>query len=137
VDLKRIKERIRDEEGLRLKPYKDSLGISTIGYGFRLDKLRLSIVSAEIILNDYVKWLQEDLEALEWYRGLSESVKEIIYEMSYQIGISGMLKFKKMIDLINLKDYEGASKEMRNSEWYKQTPNRVKRLVERMKNVKS
>ena len=137
MDLKRIKERIRDEEGLRLKPYKDSLGILTIGYGFRLDKLRLSNVSAEIILNDYVKWLQEDLEALEWYRGLSESVKEIIYEMSYQIGISGMLKFKKMIDLINLKDYEGASKEMRNSEWYKQTPNRVKRLVERMKNVKS
>ena len=50
-------------------------------------------------------------------------------EMVFQLGISGVLKFKKLLKNINKKNKHLVCFEMMNSLWYKQTPNRVKKLI--------
>lgn len=57
-------------------------------------------------------------------------VQGVIIEMCYQIGFTGVMKFKKMI--ANMKDinWKGASDEMLDSLWAKQTPERANRLAD-------
>ena len=47
--------------------------------------------------------------------------------MSYQLGVNGLLEFKRMIAAIVNENYEQAAREAMNSKWQKQTPARVKR----------
>ena len=57
-------------------------------------------------------------------------VQGVIVEMTYQIGTSGMLKFKKMIANMKEKNWAKASDEMKDSLWYRQTPGRCERLAQ-------
>ena len=52
--------------------------------------------------------------------------------MAYQLGVNGVLKFKKMIEALRSKDYKEASKQGLDSLWAKQTPQRANRLMKRM-----
>ena len=45
--------------------------------------------------------------------------------MSYQMGVSGVARFKKTIQYLADSQYEKASKEMLDSRWARQTPNRA------------
>jgi lysozyme len=49
------------------------------------------------------------------------------------MGISGFSKFKKTIALLRLREFKGASIEMLDSKWYRQTPNRAKKLSDIVK----
>ena len=57
----------------------------------------------------------------------------ILVEMSYQLGVNGVLKFKKMWGALKNEDYTEASKQMLDSRWAIQTPNRAKKLAEMMR----
>ena len=58
--------------------------------------------------------------------------QEILAEMSYQLGVNGVLKFKKMWKALKDFDYETAAKEMLDSRWYDQTPKRAFELHNKM-----
>ena len=47
--------------------------------------------------------------------------------MAYQIGVNGLLKFKKMISAIEFGDWEEAERQALDSKWAKQTPARAHR----------
>jgi lysozyme len=53
--------------------------------------------------------------------------------MAYQMGVVGVLKFKKMLLAIKDKNYALASHEMLDSTWAIQTSNRAKELAAQMK----
>ena len=61
--------------------------------------------------------------------------EEIIIEMVYQMGESGVSKFKKMWKALkqNPKDYYEAAKQMMDSRWAKQTYNRARSLSDEMR----
>ena len=69
------------------------------------------------------------------FNDLPSDVKEIILEMTYQLGVTGVLKFKKMWKALEQNDYEEASAQMLDSLWAKQTPARAIRLAERMREL--
>ena len=54
--------------------------------------------------------------------------KDVLYEMCYQMGVSGVSKFKKTLLYLENKEFRMASKEMLDSRWARQTPNRAKKL---------
>ena len=122
-------ESIKEHEGFRGYAYKDSLGYDTIGYG---TKLPLTKEEAELILkhrlNAFTKEVNEKLEWLD----IPPDKMEILYEMAYQMGVSGLLKFRNMLSALNEKDYKTAAKEMLDSRWARQTPNRASELAARM-----
>ena len=57
--------------------------------------------------------------------------------MCYQLGVTGVSKFKKTIAYLQNKQWEEASVEMLDSLWARQTPNRAKELSNRVKEVDS
>lgn len=129
--MRELLEEIKVNEGFVGTVYKDTLGFDTIGYG---TKLPLSKDEAEVVAEMRLKAKIKELEAKEpFVNKLPLDKQAVVIEMSYQMGVNGVLKFKKMWKALKEGDYETASKEMLDSRWYVQTPNRATGLSEKMK----
>ena len=126
-DFKALIERIGVNEGFRSKPYQCSEGVWTIGHGLTwlTEEESLHILTGRIS-QLHLKLLDD----LDWYKDMPPEIQGILIEMVYQIGYSGVMKFKKMIANMIGKDWKGAATEMLDSLWAKQTPNRANRLAD-------
>jgi len=126
-DLNKLIERICENEGFRSKPYQCSEGVWTIGHGITY----LTEEESRRIVADRIAEKHLGLGGtLDWYDGLPPEVQGVILEMTFQMGTSGMLKFKKMIKAMVDKQWGLASEEMKDSKWYRQTPGRCERLAQ-------
>ena len=66
-------------------------------------------------------------------RDLPTTAQHTITEMCFQLGKSGVSKFRNMWKALQEGNFIGASYEMLDSKWNKQTPNRCKKLADQMK----
>ena len=124
---------IKKHEGFRGMPYKDKLGIPTIGYG---TKLPLTEEEAEMLLQHRLdKKILELSDKEPFYLELPQKAQEVIANMAYQMGVNGVLKFKKMWKALKNGDFQKAADEMLDSRWAKQTPNRARELAEIMRSL--
>ena len=69
------------------------------------------------------------------WRDWPEEVKLIIGNMAFNLGITRLKKFQRMLTAINLKDYVKASEEGLDSKWAKQVYNRAHRLMDRLRSI--
>jgi len=141
---------LRADEGEKLRSYKDHLGYWTIGVGHLLDPAKgadpapfgvdlregksITAHQSALLLNLDIdtKMVELDRRA-PWWRRLSDNRQRVILNMAFQLGVSGLLAFRKAVAAMQVGDYEGAAEHMRDSAWAKtQTPNRAARLIERM-----
>jgi lysozyme len=125
-------EQIKRHEGLKLHPYKCTAGKTTIGYGRNLDDKGITASEAEEMLLTDMCEVEERLFGEGLFSGLNDARKAVLINMGYQLGVSGLFKFKKMIAALDRKEYELAAKEMLDSLYAKQTPRRAKELSEQM-----
>ena len=119
-------ERIKVNEGFRDKPYLCSEGVSTIGYGFTFITEE---ESAHILKGRIEKRMKHLNDTLDWFPTLPPEVQGVVVEMTYQLGVSGFLKFKKAIAHMKNKEWQLAAHEMLDSRWNKQTPERATQLA--------
>ena len=127
--MSKLIEAVKLSEGFRDRVYKDTLGIDTIGYGFAIKDLVLDEDISEMILKRKLEALIERVnKRFDFVEGLPEEAQEVIYEMCYQLGVTGVSKFKKTLLYLENEEFNMASKEMLDSKWARQTPNRAKRL---------
>lgn len=127
-----LEKQLINDEGLRLKPYKDSVGKLTIGIGRNLDDVGISEDEAIYLMRNDIKKCQAQLSAFDWYSKLSAVRKNVIINMCFNLGFAGLLKFKNLIAAINANDYHRASIEMLTSKWADQVKNRAVRLAKQM-----
>lgn len=123
------------EEGFRAKTYKDSLGYPTIGYGIKLASRNANIDDfecaipepvAKLWLEDHASKEEEKLCKYGWFIDQSKDVQDILISMSYQLGINGLLKFKKMITALSVGNLYEASIQALDSKWARSdSPNRA------------
>ena len=66
---------------------------------------------------------------------IDEQAEEILIEMVFQLGKNGVSKFRNMWKALAEKNYIGASYEMLDSRWAKQTPNRAEAMAKTMKEI--
>ncbi len=126
----KLLEELKKDEDFIGMPYDDNLGIPTIGYG---TKLPLDKTEATLLLEKrFNDTLIEVKNNVSFFDELAEDAQEVILNMSYNMGVPRIMKFKKMFAALEEEDYKEASKEMINSKWYYQVGNRAKRLVEKM-----
>ncbi len=131
-----IKMLIR-HEGLRLKPYKDSVGKLTIGVGRNLDDKGITKEEAmHLLLNDIYDTMSDLDRTLPWWRGLDEVRKAILINMCFNLGLPRLMTFRKMLKALEDRNYELAAKEMLDSKWAKQVGNRAIELSEMMRTGK-
>jgi predicted unusual protein kinase regulating ubiquinone biosynthesis (AarF/ABC1/UbiB family) len=66
---------------------------------------------------------------------LPERAQYVLTGMVFQLGVTKVQKFVKFLTALSKNDYNSAANEMCNSAWYKQTPNRVKKLSEDIRSL--
>lgn len=133
-------EELKRSEGWRSKPYLCPLGFPTVGWGFRVGPQGADIKLYQFTLPQPVGdlWLQElaaqiAIQIAPQLAGLSEPRQVVLVCMAYQLGIDGLLAFKKMLAATSAGDYDTAAAEMLNSRWARQTPVRAQRMAAQMR----
>ena len=122
-------DRIKHHEGFRSKVYKCTQGYDTIGYGFAIKDLVMSEDIAEQILMEKVQKLIERVKKkFPWLEMAPYEVQGVLVEMSYQMGLSGLCKFKNALKYMEFHNWGKAADEMLMSRWNSQTPKRAKEL---------
>jgi lysozyme len=126
-------ERLIKHEGLRLKPYTCPAGKLTIGVGRNLEDRGITEEEAMMMLqNDIIACRKECYSNFIWYGEMDELRQEVILEMCFNLGITRLKGFKKMLKACELKNYTLASQEMLTSLWARQVGNRAKNLAKIM-----
>ena len=82
-------------------------------------------------LSDAIKGAN-DLMAENGCMDMNEKAHEIIIEMIFQLGKTGVSKFKNMWKALSALEYSTAASEMLDSRWAKQTPNRAQAMSAQM-----
>jgi len=106
---------LQQHEGLRLKAYKDPVGILTIGYGHTGSDVKPNMV---ITKARAVELLINDLDVAENHVRryvkvpLTQNQFNALVSFTYNLG-GGTLKKSTLLKLLNEKNYEGASSEFR------------------------
>lgn len=131
-------ERIKRHEGFSRHVYTCTAGQPTIGFGLNIgpDGFGLDEDLAQEALRRVLADVEQRLIATDWFvlMKLSEPVRAgVVIEMGYQMGVSGVLKFKRMIAAIRCSDWDSAAAEMLDSQWHKQTPKRAEYLADIMR----
>ena len=117
---KNLIKTVKRHEGFRSRPYKDTEGNLTVGYGRSLSTNPMSESEAEhLMLNDLNKSYMM-LQQFWWFRDLDDVRKEVLVELCYNIGIGGVFSFKRMIEALKNSDYVGARDELLDSRWFNQ-----------------
>ena len=130
-------EAVKLSEGFRDKVYKCTEGFDTIGYGFAIKDLVMDEDIAEMRLRRKLDSLIDRAnKRFSFLKDMPVAVQDVIYEMCYQMGISGVSKFKKTLLYLENREFKMASKEMLDSRWARQTPNRANKLSNIVKEVK-
>jgi len=131
-----IYTQLERDEGLRLKPYRDTVGKLTIGVGRNLDDVGISVDEAYYLLKNDVQTTIDALhEKLPWtYNpGLSNPRFYVLVNMAFNLGVSGLLGFRRFFAAVEAGDWEEAAMEMLDSKWAAQVGNRAHRLAKQMR----
>ena len=141
-NLDEVKERIKTHEGFVNYVYKDTLGKRTVGYGHLCadnENWEDGKCYDNSYLNDVfeIDFMEATKQAEELIGNLvlENKANEIILEMVFQLGKTGVSKFKKMWEALSGQDYNKAADEMLDSKWAKQTKNRAEFLAEIMRSL--
>ena len=131
-----LKSQLLREEGAESCAYQDSLGYWTIGVGRLIDSRKGGGLSNEeidyLLDNDIKAKTREVLLALPWMPRLSEPRQAVLIGMAFQMGLKGLLQFKRTLGSVEDGHYGEAALGMLDSTWAKQTPARAMRLATQM-----
>lgn len=129
-----IEDQIKRHEGLRLKPYYCTANHLTIGYGRNLEDRGLTQDEADYLLaNDIASVRAKLADQIPWYLNLSSVRQAVLVNMAFNLGVGGLLKFKKMLAAVQQSNYEVAAVEMLDSRWADQVGYRSQELAEQMR----
>lgn len=134
MNYNRLIEQLKLHEGVRDRPYKDSVGKLTIGVGRNLTDKGLKPKEIEyLLMNDIMDCIDDLNKYLPWWRQLNEVRQRVLMDMCFNLGIGGLLGFKNTLAFIQSGDYEQASQNMLLSKWAGQVGQRARRLSEMMR----
>ena len=130
-------EEIKREEGFVPVVYLDVKGKKTIGYGTLLED-GISEAEAEMLLRHRLALMAEELERSrvgEVYANLKADARRALLDMAYNMGVPGLLGFRKMWAALAEGDYDRAASEALDSVYARELPARAGRVAERMRSA--
>lgn len=142
VPFEEISRHLIVEEGMCLNTYICPAGKRTIGVGHNLDAMPIEgIIGREnnntITTEEALKILKFDVDKvitslsthLDFFKDLPVNHQFILIDLSFNIGINGLLKFKNTLAAFKIQNKEAIKNGLRNSKWARQVPNRAKRII--------
>ncbi len=133
MDIARLKEQLRIDEGEELHPYTDTVGKTTIGVGRNLTDRGISEVESDFLLTNDIAMIQADLNhVMPWWAGLSDNRQLVIANLCFNIGLTRLLGFKNFLAAARSANYTEAAAELLDSKWATQVGARATRLAKLM-----
>ena len=140
IDMDKLLESVKKHEGYKNHVYLDTLNKRTVGVGhlcvedFWEDGKEYD---EDFLMGILEKDLQSAIDQADDMCSnltISDDAKIIIIEMIFQLGGTGVSKFRKMWQALQQDppDYAEASVQMLDSRWAKQTPNRAQEMARHM-----
>jgi lysozyme len=121
-----LKVQLVHHEGLRLKPYRDTVEKLTIGVGRNLDDVGISKEEAAALLDGDIDRTVAAIEAaLPWFSSLDDARQRALVDMGFNLGVPGLLKFRDTLEHVRAGRYAEAAKEMLDSRWARQVGGRA------------
>ncbi len=134
MDREALLLRLIRHEGLRLRPYRDSVGKLTIGIGRNLDDVGVTHAEAKALcLNDIDRVCLDLDRNIPWWGGLSETRRQVVAEMAFNLGWPRLSLFRAMLTALQFGDTERAALEMTDSLWARQVGARAETLAAAMR----
>jgi lysozyme len=130
MNIERLIEDLKHDEGLRLKPYRCTAGKLTIGVGRNLDDVGIFEAEADYLLGNDIASVAADLDrALPWWRELSDARQRALANMAFNLGLSRLLGFKNMLVALHGGEFDRAADAALSSAWASQVGDRSKRIA--------
>ena len=120
---------IADHEGLKLKPYLDTVGVWTVGYGHNLNVPISTKAAKQILLDDIADAMNDCIHAFPWFMELSEPRQHAMIDLMFNMGMGRLSGFKKFLQAMSLGNYDTAADELVDSKWYEQVKRRGPKVV--------
>lgn len=146
MNIDKLYEEIKSDEGEILEIYKDHLGYHTFGIGHLVTEQDEEFgeptgtpITAERSRECFDRDIQiaiKDCEQLygQWHNW-PEEVQLILVNMAFNLGGPRLGRFMNMKNMLSQGKWKEAAVEGRDSLWYKQVTNRAERLMTRLENV--
>ena len=146
MDINKLREQLKIDEGVEYRVYNDHLGYKTLGIGhlvvpgdLEYDAPVGTYVSEdrvnEIFDKDVITYIDETKKVFGNLEGLPEEAQQVLVNMCFNMGAPRLAKFKNFIRAIHDENWETASVEMLDSRWATQVGTRAIRLAERIKAI--
>lgn len=146
MDIERLKEEIKEDEGYKNEIYLDHLSLKTLGVGHLIKETDpeydLEVGTHiedervnELFEQDINVTIDECRKLYYDFDRLPEEAQLIICNMMYNMGRPRLSRFHKMKRAVENRDWKEASNQMKDSKWYRQVTNRADRLCNRMENI--
>mgnify|MGYP005873536599 CR=1 FL=1 len=129
-----IVQDLKRHEGFVPHAYQDHLGYWTLGTGFLIDQRKGGAIPQAV--NDF--WLDYNIiqieselrQRLTWWVTLSPNRRRAMVNMAYQLGVTGLMRFERMLAALERRDWAAAHAEALDSDWAVQTPERAREVAE-------
>ena len=145
IDLGTAIQRLCIHEGIRLEPYKSLAGYSAIDVGRNLAASTITEEERKVVgdwrhgitknaafyllRNDIVRIEKECKKNIGFWRNLDDERQYALLDMAFNLGIKGLLQFKKMLSDMAIGNYRGAAKECLNSKYARDVGKRAERIA--------
>lgn len=140
---KQIMAMIEQHEGKRYKPYKDSLGLWTVGVGHLIGdgktlppEMNRTFTEEEIqqmFVKDYMHH-KNAAEKIPGYDNLNDNGKAGLIDLTFNMGPTWWKKWPRFTEAVKNGDVSSMVESLRNSKWYTQVGNRAEKVVSLIKN---
>ena len=133
-----LEEDLIADEGLREHAYADGGDVWTIGVGHTGPEVRRGLVwtreACLQALDRDIARAEQGLDAhLPWWRELSPARQDVLANMAFNLGVEGLLAFRRTLEAVRAGDYALAAERMLASEpWRSQVGARAMRLAAQM-----
>lgn len=140
-----IVQRLVLHEGVSLTVYVCPAGYPTIGVGRNLKTNPLTQEEIKVcgdymhgitknaafylLRNDIERVVNDCKKKIPFWKQLDDERKYALLDMSFQLGIGGVLKFKKMLASMGVGNWKDAAEHCLDSKYAQQTPTRAKRIA--------
>lgn len=133
-------EQLKRDEGSgpkrlgRFLPYVDTVGKTTIGYGWNLTDNGIPQYVADWLLDFALNEASMEMtRRFPWLSDMQGTRYAVLINMAVNMGVPKLAGFRKMFAALKVQDYDTAADEMLNSKWRTQVGARALRLARQMR----